>query len=846
MAMTTSELREAFQRFYEERGHLRVPGHSLIPPAEDQSTLFIIAGMQPFKPYFLRTKEPPAKRVVSVQPCLRAGGKDNDLDEVGRTDRHCSFFEMMGNFSFGDYYKDEAVDFAWDWVTGVLQLDPERLWATVHEGDPALELGEDEVAIAAWERKGIPPERLVRLGKDNFWQSGEIGPCGQCTEIFFDRGEKYACGDPNCGPGHCDRIMEIYNLVFMAYDLQPGNVLVPLPTPNVDTGNGIERTACVLQDVSSVFDTDGFQLIMQWVERESGVAYNDSEVSQRAHRVLADHGRAVSFLIAEGVEPSNEGRGYICRRLLRRAIYQAKRIGLEGVHRLPAVVVEQMGDAYPALREHAADIERIVRAEEEKFSETLARGMKVFDDLAGKEAITAEDAFTLVATYGFPIELAQELAEERGQAIDIDGFLDLMEQHREISRGGGESSTQQTAAQLVGPGHPETEFVGYSKTRVLTAVVDAAPAEGTRQFVKLEQSPFYAASGGQVSDHGYLAVEGEEARLEVADVLKFGDDQVLIVELDGHAPLAPNTRIEAVVNWSDRFPTQANHTATHLLHQALRDVLGDHVKQAGSAVRPDKLRFDFTHEKQLTPEERDRVERIVNDKVFEAIPVRTFVTPIEEARKLGAMMLFGEKYGAEVRVVEIGDYSTELCGGTHVRSTAEIGPFVILSEGSVGSGARRIEAVTAGEGWTVLEGRSKELEAVRAEVEQLKREAKKPKAQAGGPEIVWQDRQGKVFVAEVTGANGSGLRDFSDQVRQREVVLAVVLASADDGKVALVVNLDKSLADLDAVAIVRELGPIIGGGGGGRPNLAEAGGKNVGAVRDALQAGRDKLTAAIN
>ncbi|MCW2965000.1 MAG: alanyl-tRNA synthetase [Actinomycetia bacterium] len=850
MAMTTNELREAFQSFYEERGHLRVPGHSLIPPPDDQSTLFIIAGMQPFKPYFLRTKEPPAKRVVSVQPCLRAGGKDNDLDEVGRTDRHCSFFEMMGNFSFGDYYKDEAVDFAWDWVTGVLQLDPERLWATVHEGDPVLELGEDEVAIAAWARKGIPPERIVRLGKDNFWQSGETGPCGQCTEIFFDRGEQYACGDPDCGPGHCDRIMEIYNLVFMEYDLQPGNVLVPLPTPNVDTGNGIERTACVLQDVSSVFDTDGFQLIMQWVERESGVAYNDSEVSQRAHRVLADHGRAVSFLIAEGVEPSNEGRGYICRRLLRRAIYQAKRIGLEGLHRLPAVVVEQMGDAYPALREHAADIERIVRAEEEKFSETLARGMKVFDDLAGKEAITAEDAFTLVATYGFPIELAQELAEERGQAIDIDGFLDLMEQHREISRGGGESSTQQTAAQLVGPGHPETEFVGYSKTRVLSAVVDAAPAEGTRQFVKLEQSPFYAASGGQVSDHGYLVVEGEDVRLDVAEVLKFGDDQVLVVDLAGHAPLAPNTRVEAVVNWSDRFPTQANHTATHLLHQALRDVLGDHVKQAGSAVRPDKLRFDFTHEKQLTPEERDRVERIVNEKVFEAIPVRTFVTPIEEARKLGAMMLFGEKYGAEVRVVEIGDYSTELCGGTHVRSTAEIGPFVILSEGSVGSGARRIVAVTAGEGWTVLEGRSKELEAVRAEVEQLKRESKKPKAQASGPEagveILWQDKQGKVFVGEVTGANGSGLRDFSDQVRQREDVLAVVLASADDGKVALVVNLDKSLADLDAVAIVRELGPIIGGGGGGRPTLAEAGGKNVSAVRDALQAGRDKLTAAIN
>ena len=848
MAMTTNELRAAFQLFYEEREHLRVAGHSLIPPPDDQSTLFIIAGMQPFKPYFLRTKEPPSQRVVSVQPCLRAGGKDNDLDEVGRTDRHCSFFEMMGNFSFGDYYKDEAVDFAWDWVTGVLELDPDRLWATVHEGDPMLELGADEVAIAAWERKGIPPERIVRLGKDNFWQSGETGPCGQCSEIFYDRGEKYACGDPDCGPGHCDRIMEIYNLVFMEYNLEPGNVLVPLPTPNVDTGNGLERTACVLQDVSSVFDTDGFQLIMQWVERESGVAYGDSDVSQRAHRVLADHGRAVSFLIAEGVEPSNEGRGYICRRLLRRAIYQAKRIGLEGLHRLPAVVIEQMGEAYPALREHATDIERIVRAEEEKFSETLARGMKVFDDLAGQESISAEDAFALVATYGFPIELAQELAEERGQPIDSDGFNDLMAEHREISRGGGEGSAQQIAAQLVGPGHPETEFVGYSKTKVLTAVVDTAPAGGQRQFVKLEQSPFYAASGGQVADHGYLIVDGEDARHQVVEVLKFGDDQVLVVELDGdHALLTPSTRVEAVVNWSDRFPTQANHTATHLLHQALRDVLGDHVKQAGSAVRADKLRFDFTHEKQLSAEERARVERIVNEKIFEAIPVRTFVTPIEEARKLGAMMLFGEKYGAEVRVVEIGDYSTELCGGTHVRSTAEIGPFVILSEAAVGSGARRIEAVTAGEGWTVLEGRSKELEAVRAEVEQLKRAAKKPKEPSGGPEIVWQDKQDKVFVAEVSGANGSGLRDFSDQVRQREDVLAVVLASADDGKVSLVVNLDKSLTDhLDAVAIVRELGPIIGGGGGGRPNLAEAGGKNVTGVRDALAAGRDKLIAALS
>src|SRR3954468_5793368 len=313
-----AEIREAFQAFYEEKGHLRVPSHGLIPPAEDVSTLFVIAGMQPFKPYFLGQKPPPGPRVVSAQKVLRAGGKDSDLEDVGRTDRHCSFFEMLGNFSFGDYFKDEAVAFAWEFVTERMKLDPDKLWATVHEGDPKLGLEEDTVAIAAWQRKGIPPERIVRLGKDNFWQSGETGPCGQCTEIFYDRGAQYACGDPDCGPGHCDRIMEIYNLVFMAYDLQPGNVLVELPTPNVDTGNGIERTACVLQDVSSVFDTDGFRLIMDWVERESGVPYEQNEVSQRAHRVLADHGRAVSFLIAEGVEPSNEGRGYICRRLLRR------------------------------------------------------------------------------------------------------------------------------------------------------------------------------------------------------------------------------------------------------------------------------------------------------------------------------------------------------------------------------------------------------------------------------------------------------------------------------------------------------------------------------------------------
>jgi alanyl-tRNA synthetase len=842
MAMTSGELREAFQRFFEERGHLRVPGHSLIPPADDPSTLFIVAGMQQFKPYFLRTKEPPSDRVVSVQPCLRAGGKDTDLDEVGRTERHCSFFEMMGNFSFGDYFKDEAVDFAWDWVTRVLQLDPERLWATVHEGDPMLELDEDTIAIEAWKRVGVPVERIVRLGKDNFWQAAETGPCGQCSEIFYDRGPTKGCGSDCPGPGHCDRYMEIYNLVFMEYDLRPGNVLERLPNQNVDTGMGIERTALVLQDVDSVFDTDGFRQIMDWVEAESGVAYQDSDVSRRAHRVLADHGRAASFLIAEGIEPSNEGRGYICRRLLRRAIHQANRIGLRDSHRLSRIVVAQMGGAYPLLAEHADHIEDAWRREEERFSETLARGTKVFDELAGQPAISADDAFTLAATYGFPIELTEELAEERGQAVDVDGFRELMEGHRVVSRAGGDKSDLQRAAEFGQTAGFESEFVGYSKTDVLTQLGALEDLGNGTFLAKLRESPFYAESGGQVTDTGELVHEESGATAALLQAFKLGDDQVLLFEGSG---FAAGDRVRAVVSWSTRFPTMANHTATHLLHAALREVLGDHVKQAGSAVRPDKLRFDFSHTQKVTPDELAQVERIVNEKVFEAIPVRTFVTPIDEARKLGAMMLFGEKYGAEVRVVEIDGFSRELCGGTHVRSTAEIGPFVITREEAVGSGARRIEAVTSGGAWSVLEGRSRELEDVRRELAEARKEAKKPKAAAAGPEVVWSDKKGGVFVAEVTGARGGELRDFSDRLRQQESAQAVVIASADDGKVALVVNLDKSLAALDAVKIVRELGPIIGGGGGGRDTLAEAGGKNVDAVRSALEAGRDTLAAAI-
>jgi alanyl-tRNA synthetase len=844
---TTAELREGFQRFYEERGHLRVPSHALVPPADDPSTLFIVAGMQQFKPYFLGLKKPPASRVVSVQKVLRAGGKDTDLEDVGRTDRHCSFFEMLGNFSFGDYFKDGAVDLAWEFVTQEMKLDPARLWATVHEGDPTLELDEDTVAIAAWQRVGLPADRIVRLGKDNFWQAAETGPCGPCSEIFYDRGAEHGCGRADCRPGcECDRYMEFYNLVFMQYDLKPDRTLEPLPAENVDTGLGVERGACVIEDVGSVFDTDGFQLIMNWVAAESGVGYGESPTATKAHRVLADHGRAMSFLIADGVTPSNEGRGYICRRIIRRAVQHGQRIGLDHVYRLGRVVVEQMGDAYPELREHAEEIERVVRLEEERFRETLARGLKEFDELAGKSSISGEDAFVLAATFGFPIELTVELAEERGQPVDVDRFRELMEEHREVSRAGGEKTDVQRAADFARAAGFRSEFVGYEKTDVLTELGAIEELADGTFFAKLRESPFYPDGGGQVTDAGELVHEASGAVATLRAAYRFEDDQVLVFEGSG---FAAGDRVHALVPWTVRFPTMANHTATHLLHAALRQVLGEHVKQAGSAVRPDKLRFDFTHAQALTAEERERIERIVNEKVFEAIPVRTFVTPIEEARKLGAMMLFGEKYGQEVRVVEIDGFSRELCGGTHVRTTAEIGPFAILSEGSVGSGARRIEAVTAGEAWALLHGQSRELAAVRAELEQVRREAKKPKKQEAEvdvePEVVVVNDT-NVVVMEIASVGGDALLDLSDRFKQRSAPAAVVLGSRENGAVHLVANFDDSVAKrLSAGDVVKEIAPIVGGGGGGRPTMARAGGKEPDKLPEALARARELISAAL-
>ena len=841
--MKTAELREAFLTFFQEREHKRFPSFSLLPPPEDPSTLFISAGMQPLKPYFSGVKQPPAPRFTTVQKCLRAGGKDTDLDEVGNTARHASMFEMLGNFSFGDYFKDGAIDYAWEFVTEELKMEPERVWASVFAGDPELGLGEDDVAVRGWLRKGLPRERIVAFPRsENFWgPAGETGPCGPCSEMHYDRGEEHGCGLESCGPNctNCDRFIEFWNLVFMEFDLGADGSLTPLPKQNIDTGMGLERTAMLVQGVDTIFDTDGFRLIMDWIERESGVAYGSSGEANKAHRVITDHMRGTTFLIAEGVTPSNEARGYVLRRLIRRSVVQARRIGLDRVYRVPGIVVEQVGPWYPEVVEHAETIERVVRAEEERFRETLERGMRAFEELAGEQAITGEQAFTLAATHGFPIELTVELAHERGQPVDVDAYRQEMARHREISRAGGESGAQRAADFNRDAGFT-TEFVGYEKTDVLTQIGTLEEAADGTFLAKLRESPFYAEGGGQVTDAGYLEQDREAgARAELVAAYRFGDDQALLFRGEG---FAAGDRVRAVVPWSVRFPTMANHTATHLLHAALHEVLGPHATQAGSAVRPDKLRFDFPHPQALTHDERAAIEQRVNEKVFANLPVRAYVTPIEEARRLGAMMLFGEKYGDEVRVVEIDGYSRELCGGTHVRGTAEIGPFVILGEGSVGSGVRRIEAVTAGEAYAHLHARAQEAEELRTEIERLRKEAKKrpaPEA-AAGPDIVEERRDSagdvQVIVLEVRGASGDDLLRLTDRLKQQHAPAAVVAGTRENGSAVLVLNFDHALEarGLNAGKLIKHPAALIGGGGGGRPTMARAGGKDAEMLPEAL------------
>ena len=842
---TTAELREGFLSFFEERGHLRCPSYSLVPRPGDDSTLLTTAGMQPQMPFFLGLEAPPAPLTTLSQKCFRAV----DIEEVGLDGHHLTFFEMLGNFSFGQYFKEGAIEFAREFVQEYMKLDWERVWVTVHAGDPQMKLGPDEVAIELWQRVGMPIERIVPLPtSENFWSVGGPGPCGPDSEIYWDWGAEHGCGEPDCAPActRCNRFLEFWNLVFMAYELHADGTLSPLPKENIDTGLGLERGAAILQDVMSVYETDGYRQIMDWIAAESGVAYGDSAAATKAHRILADHGRGMTFLVGDGVTPSNEGRGYVLRRIIRRAVQQAQRIGLSDVHRLSVVVIEQMGDAYSELPRQAHEIGRVLRLEEERFLETLERGLKLFEELAGTDAISGEQVFTLAATYGFPLELTVELAEERGQAVDVDGYRIEMERHREVSRAGGASELQR-AADFARTADFTTEFVGYAKTDVLTQIGALEEIDDGHFLAKLRESPFYASGGGQVTDAGTIELDDRSGTVaELVDAYRLEHDQVLLFRGSG---FSAGDRVRARVPWTVRFPTMANHTGTHLLHQALREVLGEHVRQAGSAVRPNKLRFDFTHDSALSAEERETVERRVNELVFENRPVHVFETTIAEARTLGAMMLFGEKYGDIVRVVEVPGYSVELCGGTHVASSAEIGPFVLLSESSVGAGVRRVEAVTSGAAWATLDERARELQALRVEVDAL-RKAPKTVAAAARAEVPEPDVRAEggvnVIVQPVDGLDADELLELSDRYKQKHAPAAVVLGSKEDGTVHLVANFDASVAEkVSASDVLREAAAIVGGGGGGRPTMARAGGKDPEKLPDALAEAERLIVAAL-
>jgi alanyl-tRNA synthetase len=692
-------------------------------PRNDPSTLLISAGMHPLKPYFAGLEKPPHPRLASCQRSFRTV----DIENVGRTYRHLTFFEMLGNFSIGDYFKQEAVEWAWQFSLEGFGFDPESVWVTVFEGDEELGLGLDEEAVEAWLSVGVPRERIVPLGRaDNFWQAGDTGPCGPCSELYLDRGPEFGPDDERPGSDG-ERFLEYWNLVFTQYDRRSDGSLTPLPANNIDTGLGLNRLASIMQGTRSVFETDQFRPLIELGEELSGRRYGTDEPADRAMRILADHTRGASFLIADGVVPSNEERGYVLRRIMRRAVVQGRRTGFDPgfLPRYAEVVRETMGAAYPELTEHRETIEMWMRTEEEAFNRTLEQGMRQLDELiqrareAGEEGIGADQAFLLHDTYGFPFDLTLELAAERGLGVDEQGFEERMEEQRVRARGatagrGSQDAERARIRAFAAQAGPPTTFTGYETVEQATAVA-GVESENGRVLAKLVESPFYATGGGQVHDHGVIRCADGDCTARVVDVIRVDDDQALVLEaVEGD--LHEGERVLALVDAAARRATEANHTATHLLHAALRETLGSHVRQAGSYVGPDKLRFDFTHGAPLTPEEVARVEERVNEWILAGQPVRALTTTLDEARSLGAMALFGEKYGDVVRMVEIGDgsWSRELCGGTHVRTTAEIGVFKLTSETSSAANVRRIEAVTGPEGLGLLRARDRELEAAAA------------------------------------------------------------------------------------------------------------------------------------
>jgi alanyl-tRNA synthetase len=851
--MKSAEIRRTFLDYFEEQGHRIVPSSSLVP-ANDPTLLFTNAGMVQFKDVFTGRETRPYRRATTAQRCVRAGGKHNDLENVGYTARHHTFFEMLGNFSFGDYFKADAIRFAWTLLTDRFGLPAERLWVTVHDSD-------DEAERIWIEDIGVPAERVTRMGdKDNFWAMGDTGPCGPCSEIFYDHGPEVAGGPPGTPDEDGDRYVEIWNLVFMQFERSADGTLEPLPKPSVDTGMGLERVAAVLQGVHSNYDIDLFRTLIAAVVRETGMEGGDADTAASL-RVIADHIRSSAFLVTDGVLPGNEGRGYVLRRIIRRALRHGHKLGRTEpfFHRLVADLVAEMGDAYPELVRQAAQVERVLRLEEDQFARTLSAGMEVFEaelKLLSGTRIPGEVLFRLYDTYGFPVDLTADVARERGLTIDQEGFEAEMEAQRRRARAASRFASDDAADLSV---EGEAEFTGYARLDDEACVLGllrrvdgrAEPVNcldaGAEGIVLLDRTPFYAESGGQVGDHGIIEAEG--MRFEVEDT-RVGGAQHLHEGRLAAGRLEVGQRVRPRVDADRRRRTALNHSATHLLHAALREILGEHVEQKGSLVAPDRLRFDFSHFQALTDDELQQIERRVNAEIWRNSDVTTELMAFDDARARGAMALFGEKYGDRVRVLTMGDgFSVELCGGTHVARTGDIGVFRILAEQGVASGVRRIEAVT-GPGvldWIEradrtlarlaetlrsprdeLEGRVVTLVEQTRQLEKALAQAEGRLASARGTELVdaavTVDGV-QVLAARIDGVEAKALLPMLDQLKNKLGSAVVVLATLEDDKVALVAGVTPDLTDrLRAGDLVRWLAPKVGARGGGSPDMARAGG----------------------
>ncbi|MFX1723087.1 alanine--tRNA ligase [Stenotrophomonas sp. AS1] len=872
---TTSQIRSDFLEFFRGKGHTIVPSAPLVP-GNDPTLLFTNSGMVQFKDVFLGAEKRSYVRAADVQRCLRAGGKHNDLDQVGYTARHHTFFEMLGNWSFGDYFKKDAIAWAWELLTQVWKLPAERLLVTVYQTD-------DE-AYALWrDMVGIPESRIVRIGdnkgapfaSDNFWQMAETGPCGPCTEIFYDHGDHIAGGPPGSPDEDGDRFIEIWNLVFMQFDRQPDGTLVPLPAPCVDTGMGLERLAAILQHVHTNYEIDLFQALIRKASELTGMA----DLENKSLRVIADHIRACSFLIVDGVLPSNEGRGYVLRRIIRRALRHGWMLGVRQpfFSKLVPTLVEQMGVAYPELPAQVDTVVRALQAEEERFAETLDSGMKIFDDVAAKVSngvIPGVDAFRLYDTYGFPLDLTQDIARERDLTVDIDGFNAAMETQRETARAAGKFGGGVTlSADLVATLKP-TVFLGYDRLQaddltVVAILKDGRPAEtaqaGDDVIVLTNQTPFYAESGGQVGDNGTLT--GAGVQVDIRDTQKFAGQFHGHVGTLTQGSLKVGDVLSGQVDGQRRGATILNHSATHLLHAALREVLGTHVQQKGSLVAPDRLRFDFSHFAPISAEDLAIIERKVNEQVRANNAAEVHNMGMQEALDFGAMALFGEKYGEHVRVLKMGDYSTELCGGTHVSRTGDIGLFKITAEGGVSSGVRRIEAVTGqgaldyvaheeaqlSEAAALLGGNAGDVvDKIRQLGERQKKlerelDALKAKQAAGATADLGagavEVKGVKILAARLEGFDAKALRDAIDRLKQQLGDAVIVLAGTQDGKAALVAGVNGSaMGKVKAGELLAHIASQIGGKGGGRPDLAQGGGEDGPALASALAAVVDWVT----